>query len=72
MHRLDDADELVVEPVVGEERDRVVACGPSRRERYSRRTDPGRDEGRCQPPDGTSPVGAARSCVPARLNGRHR
>ena len=68
-HGLDDADELVVEAVVGEERHRVVA--PAHRDgRYRVTARPGRDEGRCQPPDGTSPVGAARTCVPARLNGR--
>ena len=53
--RLDDADELVVEAVVGEERHRVV------RRPIAAEPSPGRDEGRCQPPDGTSPVGAART-----------
>jgi len=58
-HGLDDADELVVEPVVREEGHGVEAAGHA--SEPIRRSGPGRDEGRCQPPDGTSPVGAART-----------
>jgi hypothetical protein len=54
-HGLDDADELVLEAVVGEERHGVVRAA------HAGEPTPGRDEGRCQPPDGTSPVGAART-----------
>ena len=67
-HRLDDADELVVDAVVGEERDGVVAADPSRRTLPASDDGPGRDEGRCQPPDGTSPVGAARTIVRERVS----
>ena len=69
MTALDDADELVGGAVVGEERDGVEARHASDATATDRRG-PGRDKGRCQPPDGTSPVGAAR-LSPERSPRRH-
>ena len=50
-----------IEAVVGEERDGVVATahGDNLATTVARRRPPKIDKGRCQPPDGTSPVGAA-------------
>ena len=67
-HRVHDTDEFIGGAVVREERHRLVTASHGAN---LLRTGARRDKGQCQPPDGTSPVGATRRFRRKRLHGDH-